>query len=115
LSPRSSGSSTTYPPAKDTDGYTRPKQNSSKTIVYKLGDRVLKKGMKGHDVTELLNILVVKRYIVPKEGTPVIATGEYEFTSLIENAVKDFQKGNNLEVDGIVGVTTIYYLKKQND
>lgn len=94
--------------ASGTSGYTLPAQNK----VYKLGDRILKRGMRGHDVTELLNILVAKKYIIPKEGTEQIATGEFEFTELIEDSVKKFQEDCALTCDGIVGTTTVYHLKK---
>ncbi len=80
--------------------------------IFKLGDRILKKGMKGQDVTELRNLLVEKEYIKLKEYEDKVAVGELEFTDTIETAVKIFQHNKKLSGDGIVGNTTIYYLKK---
>lgn len=82
--------------------------------VYILGDRILKKGMKGHDVTELRNILVKKNYIKLKEGEEKVLVGETLFDEDIEKAVKQFQKDHQLSADGVVGTSTVYYLKKED-
>ena len=98
--------------SESTSTPTKKAESTYTTNTYELGDRILKKGMKGYDVTELLNILIAKQFIIPKDGEPTVATGVYEFTELIELAVKKFQKANKLTDDGIVGPTTVYYLKK---
>lgn len=108
----SSESSSPSNSVKNTNEYNRTSINSDSSKVYKLGDRLLKKGMIGADVTELLNILITKKYITPKVDAPKVATGNHEFTQLIEDAVKDFQKDFKLKADGIVGPSTIYYLMK---
>lgn len=78
--------------------------------VYSLGDRTLYKGMKGADVTELVNILISKNYLKFNDASSK-AYGEYEYDETIFDAVKQFQKNYGITSDGIVGSTTVYYLK----
>lgn len=113
-SPTTNPTTNTYNTSSSRSATTTTKKAESTytTNAYELGDRILKIGMKGYDVTELLNILIAKQYIIPKDGEPTVATGIFEFTELIELAVKKFQKANKLTDDGIVGPTTVYYLKK---
>lgn len=85
-----------------------PNSNES----YSLGDRTLYKGMKGTDVTEMANILIKKGYLKFSDGT-LLATGVYEYDNIIFNAVKEFQKNNGLKSDGVVGTSTVFYLKKK--
>jgi hypothetical protein len=77
---------------------------------YSLGARTLYRGMKGTDVTELVNILVRKKYLQFEDGTTT-AYGAYDYDETIYNAVKQFQKDRGITADGIVGSTTVYYLK----
>lgn len=84
-----------------------------------LGARTLKKGMKGTDVTELIIILINKKYMTwendkflfwntnPSEDKPLL------FDDKVESAVKDFQLDNGLGNDGVCGPTTIKLLKKK--
>lgn len=118
----SSGNTTRSTNSSGNSSSTSSNSSSGNTLnitptvkIFKLGDRVLKKGMKGPDVTELRNILVDKEYLKLKEYEDKVAVGELEFTDTIEIAVKIFQLNKKLPGDGIVGNTTIYYLKKQND
>ena len=62
-----------------------------------LGDRILKKGMKGPDVKTLQEKLMELGYKLPKYG----ADGEYGGETV--EAVKDFQKASGLSVDGQFG------------
>ena len=62
-----------------------------------LGDRILKKGMKGSDVKTLQEKLMELGYKLPKYG----ADGEYGGETV--EAVKDFQKASGLSVDGQFG------------
>ena len=78
----------------------------------KLGSRNLKLGMSGTDVTELVNILISKKYLTLKNGS-THATGVYTYNTAIEAAVKKFQKDHNLKADGECGPTTTYYLKNK--
>ena len=64
-----------------------------------VGDQVLKQGMSHQDVTELQNILKDKGFF-----TYHTATGY--FGTYTRDAVLDYQKENNLRVDGIAGPET---------
>lgn len=86
--------------------------NSTSTVTtFKLGDRTITEGMKGEDVTQMVNILIKKGYLELKDGQKSV-TGIYEFTGVIVDALKEFQKAKGMEADGIVGPTTVYYLKE---
>ena len=98
----SSSTSTTAP----------PQSNTSTVTVQKLGSRTLKRDMTGYDVTELINILLEKKYLVLESGENKVA-GQYTYTVVVENAVKEFQKDVGLKADGICGTVTIYYLKNK--
>ena len=100
---------------RSTSTTTNSNVTTVKTLkIYKLGDRILKQGMKGKDVTELRNILVAKKYIILKPQEVVIAIDELTFNEVIKNAILKFQKKNELPEDGIVGVLTVHYLKKKD-
>lgn len=109
---RSSGSSnsTSYPATSNGSSSTQTTTN-----IFKLGDRILKKGMNGHDVTELRNILVKKEYLKLKPNELLILSGKLLFDDDIEKAVIEFQKKHSLTSDGIVGTITVYYLKIKDD
>jgi hypothetical protein len=76
----------------------------------KLGSRTLIKGMSGTDVTELINILLSKKYLTSDSGQTHVS-GSYVYDETIEDTIKQFQSDNGLQSDGICGATTIYYLK----
>ena len=118
----SSGSSTTKrnntSSSTSTSNYSTPKRKKTNTIYksnsitrLKLGDRVIKPNMYGSDVTQLINILLKKKYLVMKDGVTVV-NGLQTYEGEIIKAVKDFQRLNNLPVDGIVGSQTAYKLLK---
>lgn len=72
-----------------------------------LGDRVLKKGMIGTDVTQLKNILIDKGFL----AGPLVK-GNSMFDEILKNAVIKFQNSINIDADGIVEAQTVYFLKK---
>ena len=78
--------------------------------VYNLGDRVLKKEMRGADVTQLKNILIDKGFL----EKPFVK-GETLFDAAIETALKRFQDSIGIDTTGKVDAQTFYFLKKQND
>lgn len=78
--------------------------------VYNLGDRVLKKEMRGADVTQLKNILIDKGFL----EKPFVK-GEIRFDATIETALKKFQDSIGIDTTGKVDAQTFYFLKKQND
>jgi N-acetylmuramoyl-L-alanine amidase len=69
------------------------------------GLRVIKKGMEGVDVAILQRKLMTLSFY----------NGEIDgiFGSETEIAVKNFQKANNIKVDGIIGIETYKYLPKE--
>ncbi|MDV2684420.1 peptidoglycan-binding protein [Alkalihalophilus lindianensis] len=69
-----------------------------------LGDQTLRLGMTHSDVTELQNALKEKGFFTYER-----ATGYYG--TITEQAVRDFQRANNLTVDGIAGRQTFAALK----
>lgn len=69
-----------------------------------LGDRLLGRGSKGSEVTELQKRLVQLGYVLgPVDG---------KFGSKTEAAIKRFQKEHGLRVDGLAGTRTIQELKR---
>ncbi len=87
--------------------YSKPVTSLGTNPKINLGDRILKKGMQGTDVTQLKNILIDKGYL---SGT--IAKGSTLFDTEIEKAVIKFQEKTGIDADGIVEVQTVYFLKK---
>ena len=95
---------------KWTDWYKIPGLTYDKAVeptpTTKLGDRTLKRGMKGDDVAELQNILVhtlgydLGTYGTKKDGV------DGDFGAKCEAAVKDFQAKKGLTADGIYGKKT---------
>ncbi len=59
--------------------------------------QTLSRGMNGSDVERLQKDLSAKGYQVSVDGN---------FDETTENAVKAFQKDNNITVDGVVGAET---------
>lgn len=101
-SPRSSPFSLTDPSSKATPP-------TSAAVSYKLGDRVLTRGMTGADVTELANILLRKNYLFLKDGSAPLS-GETFFDEVLEDALKKFQLKQAISPDGQVNPLTLYYL-----
>jgi hypothetical protein len=86
---RSSTPTTTYP--------------TINTTPHALGDRVLKLGDRGLDVTALQQLLISVGYEVSANGVFGLATNA---------AVKDFQAAHQLPADGVVGPQTISALQQ---
>lgn len=76
------------------------------SVVYKLGDRVLKNGMDGEDVKELQTMLISLDYDCGAWGA------DGEFGDATEQAVEQFQYAHGCAVDGEVGPETLAALKK---
>ena len=77
--------------------YTSGTVIETKPEGHKLGDRLLKKGMKGEDVKELQNNLLELGYSLPKYGA------DSDYGSETVEAVKAFQKDHELDADGEYG------------
>ncbi|TSB48634.1 peptidase [Alkalicoccobacillus porphyridii] len=69
-----------------------------------LGDQTLRQGMNHSDVTQLQDQLKSKGFFTYEQSTGYFGT-------ITTQAVRDFQKANNLKVDGIAGPQTIGALK----
>lgn len=69
-------------------------------IIYKLGDRTLKKGMTGDDVKELQTALIGLGYSCGNYGA------DGDFGSATASAVQAFQKANKLTINGEYGPET---------
>lgn len=76
------------------------------TIVYKLGDRILRNGMDGEDVKELQTMLIGLDYDCGAWGA------DGEFGDATEQAVEQFQYAHGCAVDGEVGPETLAALYK---
>ena len=72
-----------------------------------LGDRVLKKGMYGSDVAELIKVLIAQDLLSDSE-----IEDEQLFDEHVEKAVKSFQKDHNITATGIVDNKTLSILIK---
>lgn len=90
--------STTKKATKTTTVYPR-----SVTTTYALGDRVLKLGDRGLDVTALQQLLIAVNYEITASGVFGLATNA---------AVKDFQTAHGLPADGVVGTQTLRALQQ---
>ncbi|WP_345031017.1 peptidoglycan-binding domain-containing protein [Ravibacter arvi] len=126
----SSGSSTKQPsnaPSSNLGATSGPASNLSQPVTprsgdqaqqpafkladpkrFKLGDRVIRLGMKGLDVTEAINILIKKEYLISESQS---FTVELEYTQVISDAIKRFQTDNGIEATGIINSQTVSLLK----
>lgn len=105
-SSHSSHSSSSYSPVRT----VKPKPAPKTYKTYSLGDRTLKSGLYGNDVSTLTSLLVSKKYlnsswITMQKGYPV-------YNTRVVSAVKRFQKDAGLAQDGIV--TSSLVSKLQN-
>lgn len=101
--PRSSGSSSA------TSTYTPSSTTTTASNSVALGTRTLKLGMEGTDVKELILLLINKGYYVLPESHTL--KDKEVFDLLVEAAVKKLQKDKGLDEDGIVGASTLFYIK----
>ena len=86
--------------------YSGHAEGADSEDTIELGDRTLRKGSTGNDVTELQNTLLRLKYQLPKYGA------DGDFGAETETAVKKFQTDNDLDVDGIVGKQTFAAIDK---
>ena len=80
------------------------KQIIAEEITSVLSERILRKGMAGKDVKRAQKMLIDAGYLKPGEA-------DGKFGKITKGAVEDFQKKNNLSVDGEIGPNTMKVLK----
>lgn len=85
--------------------YTAEQEAVAKAAANIVAADTLRKGSKGAAVKELQELLLAHGYTLPKYG----ADGDYGDETV--DAVKEFQKANGLEIDGICGPKTWAALK----
>jgi len=107
-SSHSSHSSSSYAPSRSISG---PATKTYKN--YSLGDRILKSGLYGNDVSTLISLLISKKYlysswITMQKGYPV-------YNTHVVNAVKRFQKDAGLLQDGIVTFSFVSRLQNWDE
>lgn len=83
------------------------KQHFKKELII---NGLLKPGSKGNDVKKVQEWLNLYRYISPKWNYIVTIDGDFGLQT--SYAIKDFQRINNLETDGIVGMKTFSILSQ---
>lgn len=82
-----------------------PSDNQSIPTAYDLGDRTLKKGDVGDDVEEMQENLIKLGYDLGDDGA------DGKFGSKTDAAVREFQQGSALEVDGKFGPKSLAAMK----
>lgn len=80
--------------------YSAPKPTTKTYKTYNLGDRTLKSGLYGNDVSKLVSLLVSKNYmnsswITMQNGYPI-------YNARVVSAVKRFQKDAGRSQDGVM-------------
>lgn len=93
-----------------TENISNNKTFPSSTSTQTLGERVLKFGMEGQDVKELKEYLVNLGYLKQSD----FEFGKLKFDQKTKEAVQYFQRAKRISVDGIVGRTTLQYLKTES-
>lgn len=104
----SSHSSSSYAPSRSV---SKPAPKTYKN--YTLGDRTLRSGLYGNDVSTLTSLLVSKKYlhsswITMQKGYPV-------YNARVVSAVKRFQKDAGLPQDGIVTSSCVSKLQSWDE
>lgn len=89
--------------------YTPPSTPAKTVATYELGDRVLREGVYGNDVTALVNLLVTKNYL--RKGKATMRNGYAVYDSSVKASVIRFQNDARLTSDGIASTQTISQLK----
>ena len=89
--------------------YSKPATPAKTIDTYLLGDRTLKDGIYGNDVTSLVNLLIAKKYLHKNNVTK--RSGYAVYDRNVKNAVVRFQNDALISNDGVVTTETISKLK----
>lgn len=106
---RSSGSSYRSSSSSSSSLYSKPATPAKTIATYQLGDRTLKEGVYGNDVTSLVNLLVTKKYLHKDRIT--MRSGYAVYDSNVKNAIIRFQNDARLSNDGIATTETVSQLR----
>lgn len=106
---RSSGSSYRSSSSSSSSLYSKPTTPAKTVATYQLGDRTLKEGVYGNDVTSLVNLLVTKKYLHKDRIT--MRSGYAVYDSNVKNAIIRFQNDARLSNDGIATTETVSQLR----
>lgn len=107
-SSHSSHSSSSYSPT-----YTRPKPVRKNYTNYNIGDRTIKSGLYGSDVSKLTALLVQKNYL--NSSWIITKNGYSVYNVRVVDAVKRFQKDAGLVQNGLVTTTLVEKLEGWNE
>lgn len=92
-------------PKRTTPSPKNTSSSSTTSRAYDLGEREIKEGMSGNDVTQLAVLLIMYNYLSKQE------TNYKDYSSSIKQAVMAFQKDAGLPVTGICDRETIKKLE----
>lgn len=106
---RSSGSSYRSSSSSSSSLYSKPATPAKTVATYQLGDRTLKEGVYGNDVTSLVNLLVTKKYLHKDRIT--MRSGYAVYDSNVKNAIIRFQNDARISNDGIATTETVSQLR----
>lgn len=93
--------------------YSPPKPAAKTYKTYDLGDRTLKAGLYGKDVSELTNLLVAKNYM--NSSWISMQKGYALFNARVVSAVKRFQKDAGKAQNGVVTAALISALQEWDE
>ena len=105
----SSSRSTSRSTSRSSGLLSTPKPPKKTPATYSLGDRTLKSGLYGADVTELTNLLVRNMYMRTEWIKQQSGYSSYETS--VTSAVKRFQKDAGITANGIANSDVISKLK----
>lgn len=106
---RSSGSSYRSSSSSSSSFYSKPATPAKTIATYQLGDRTLKEGIYGNDVTSLVNLLVTKKYLHQDRVTK--RSGYAVYDANVKNAIIRFQNDARISNDGVATSETISQLR----
>lgn len=106
-----SSSSNSY---RSGNSYSSGVSTPAKTVdTYELGDRTLRRGLYGKDVTTLTGLLVTKHYLNPNS---ISMRGKHaDYDSKVEDAIKNFQNDSGMGIDGVADANVIAKLKNWDE
>ena len=93
--------------------YSAPKPAPKTYKTYNLGDRTLKSGLYGNDVSKLTSLLVSKKYM--NSSWITMKNGYSVYNARVVSAVKRFQKDAGKSQDGVMTSSLVATLKNWDE